>query len=54
MEHLATALVLLNAAHYLALAICNLTKTPKDDEFVAKLYRIVEFLGGILTPRAKM
>jgi hypothetical protein len=54
MEHLATVFVILNAAHYLALAVCNLTKTPKDDEFVAHFYRFVEVVGGIVTTRAKM
>lgn len=28
-----------------ASAICALTDTPKDDEFMAKIYKIIEFLG---------
>jgi hypothetical protein len=31
----------------------NLTPTPKDDEIIAKIYKVVEVLAGILTDRAK-
>lgn len=48
-----TVLTLLMAAHGLALAIVNLTPTPKDDEVVAKVYRAVEFLAGFIHPNAK-
>ena len=41
------------AAHALALAIVNLTPTPKDNEMVAKWYRAVEILAGIIIPRVK-
>lgn len=41
------------AAHALALAIVNLTPTPKDDEFVGKVYRVVEGLAGVVTRNAK-
>ncbi len=41
------------AAHVLAVAIVNLTPTPKDDEVVAKVYSAVEFVAGIFTAKAK-
>lgn len=41
------------AAHGLALAIVNLTPTPKDNEALAKAYRVVEWMGGIFTSKAK-
>lgn len=48
------------AVHGLALAIVNLTPTPKDDEAlgnasraVVKLYRAIEILAGIISPVAK-
>ena len=47
---LATALLAVQAA---AVAIVNLTPTPKDDEVMAKVYKVVEFLAGILTKKAK-
>jgi len=53
-QHVRTAIELLAAGHALALAIVNLTKTPKDNEAVAKAYRLVEIIAGLVTPRAKM
>ncbi|WP_142850683.1 hypothetical protein [Telmatospirillum sp. J64-1] len=41
------------ALHGLALAIANLTPTPKDDEFLGKAYKVIEFLAGLWTPAAK-
>ena len=41
------------AIHAAALAIVNLTPTPKDDEAVAKYYRILEILAGIVTRLSK-
>lgn len=35
------------ALHGLALAIVNLTPTPRDDEIVGKAYKVVEFLAGV-------
>jgi hypothetical protein len=52
-EHFRNFLILALAGHGLALAICNLTTTPKDDEYVAKVYKLIEVLAGIITPRAK-
>lgn len=46
-------LAVLAALHGLAIAIVNLTPTPKDNEVVSKIYRVVEILAGILTDRAK-
>lgn len=39
--------------HVLALAVVNATPTPKDDAFVAKAYKGLEVLAGILTKAAK-
>ena len=46
-------LEVLAALHGLAIAIVNLTPTPKDNEVIAKIYKVVEILAGILTDRAK-
>ena len=39
--------------HVLAVAIVNITPTPKDNEWVGKAYRWVEVLGGLITAKAK-
>jgi hypothetical protein len=49
-QHLVEILL---AIHALALLIVNLTPTQKDDQAVAKYYRIVEILAGIVTRLAK-
>jgi len=41
------------ALHILALAIVNLTPTPKDDEIYGKLYKVVEMIAGIVSKTAK-
>jgi hypothetical protein len=41
------------AAHALAVAVVNLTPTPKDDEIVGKVYKVIEFVAGIFTRKAK-
>lgn len=46
-------LAVLVALHALALAIVNLTPTPKDDEVVAKVYSVIEVIAGIVSPKAK-
>lgn len=51
--HTKTAFDILIAGHALALIIVNLTPTPKDNEALAKFYRAVEFLAGIVTRLAK-
>lgn len=40
------------AIHAACSAICALTPTPKDDEIVRKVYRLIEF-GGLVIGRAK-
>jgi len=37
-------------AHAVAVAITNMTDTPKDDAVVAKVYRVVEVAAGIFRP----
>lgn len=41
------------ALHAAAVAIVNLTPTPKDDAVVAKFYRVIEVFAGIVTKIAK-
>jgi hypothetical protein len=41
------------AAHLLALAIVNMTPTPKDDELYGKFYKVIEKIAGIVTKVAK-
>lgn len=53
LAHAQQLLVVLFAIHALALAIVNLTPTPKDDAVVAKVYRVLEILAGIITRLAK-
>lgn len=43
----------LAALHVLALAIVNVTPTPKDDELYGKLYKVIEVIAGIVTKLAK-
>jgi hypothetical protein len=43
----------LAALHMLALAIVNVTPTPKDDELYGKLYKVIEVIAGIITKLAK-
>lgn len=60
LRHLPEIVTVAVALHGLALAIVNLTPTPKDDEaldsasrVVVKLYRAIEILAGIISPLAK-
>ena len=49
MEYLINAYIVATSLVTIASVICNFTKTPKDDEWVAKAYKILEqfaFLGG--------
>jgi len=41
------------AIHAAALAIVNLTPTPKDDAIVGKFYKVIEFAAGIVSKVAK-
>lgn len=49
----ATVVAGLLAAHTLATFIVNLTPTPKDDEILAKVYKVIEWLAGLITPKSK-
>ena len=51
--HIQQLLAILIATHAVAIAIVNLTPTPKDDEQVAKFYKIIEIFAGIVTKLAK-
>lgn len=60
MDRLADYVALAVAIHGLALVIVNLTPTPKDNEalsnmsrIVVKAYRAIEILAGIISPRVK-
>lgn len=52
-ENWEALVAVLVALHGLAIAIVNLTPTPKDDEVLAKVYKVVEGFAGIFTNRAK-
>lgn len=41
------------ALHAAAVAVVNLTPTPKDDEIVSKFYRVIEIFAGIVTKLSK-
>lgn len=41
------------AAHALALFVVNLTPTPKDDNFVKKAYKVVEWVAGVVSKKSK-
>jgi hypothetical protein len=41
------------ALHILALAVVNLTPTPRDDEIYGKVYKVIEMLAGIVSKTAK-
>ena len=51
--YFAEILTVVIAAHAVALAIVNLTSTPRDDEAVAFVYKIVEYIAGIATTKVK-
>lgn len=52
-DHLVEIVAVLGALHTIALVIVNATPTPKDNEALAKLYRVVELIAGFITPKAK-
>jgi len=52
-DNVTTALLAILGTQALAKLIVNLTPTPKDDEIVAKVYRGVEIVAGIITSKAK-
>jgi hypothetical protein len=53
LAHVQQLLTVLIAAHAVAIAIVNLTPTPKDNEQVAKFYKVIEIFAGIITKLAK-
>ena len=60
MDHLPEIITVVLAAHGLAVAVVNLTPTPKDNEaldtysrMAVKVYRAVEILAGVITPLVK-
>lgn len=59
-DRIMQVLPVLTAIHALAVAIVNLTPTPKDNQalgdvtrMAVKLYRAIEILAGIWTPLVK-
>ena len=53
LENWSNSVGIAGAAHLLALAIVNVTPTPKDDEIYAKFYKVIEMIAGIVTKVAK-
>lgn len=60
MDKLTEYVALAVAIHGVALVVVNMTPTPKDNEalsnaakLVVRLYRAIEILAGIVTPRVK-
>lgn len=60
MSHLSDYVALVVALHGVALVIVNMTPTPKDNEaldnyrrIAVKLYRAIEIIAGIISPRVK-
>lgn len=59
-DRIAEYVAVVIAVHGAAVAIVNLTPTPKDDEALSryskmavKLYRAIEILAGVVTPLVK-
>jgi hypothetical protein len=60
MDRIAEYIAVAVAVHGAALAIVNLTPTPKDNEYLGrysrmavKLYRAIEILAGVVSPLVK-
>jgi hypothetical protein len=53
LENAKNLIEILIAIHAVALLIVNMTPTQKDNTALAKYYRIVEILAGIVTRLAK-
>jgi len=49
-EGIVTALIAIHAA---AVAVVNLTDTPKIDGYLKKAYSVLEFAAGIVSDKAK-
>lgn len=52
-EHWQDLLTVVLAIHAPAVAIVNLTPTPKDDAVLAKAYKVVEVVAGLVSKKAK-
>lgn len=52
-EKAQTFVEILLAIHGVAILIVNLTPTDKDNKAVAKYYRVIEIMAGIVTRLAK-
>lgn len=60
MDRLTEYVALATAIHGVAVVIVNLTLTPKDDKaldsytkLIVKVYRAIEILAGVISPRVK-
>ena len=60
MDRLTEYVTLAIAIHGVAVVIVNLTPTPKDNEaldsytkLLVKVYRAIEILAGVISPRVK-
>lgn len=52
-ENWDAVLAVLAGVHALAVAVVNLTPTPKDNEILEKVYKVVEVAAGLFTTKAK-
>lgn len=52
-DNIEAILVTLFTVHAAAVAVANLTPTPKDDAFLARAYGWIEVAAGIVTKKAK-
>lgn len=52
-NHAEQLIAILFAIHALSVLLVNITPTPKDDAAVAKFYKVIEVLAGIVTKLAK-
>lgn len=48
-----TILSLIVALHAVALIVVNMTPTPKDNEWLEKIYKWVELVAGVVSKKAK-
>lgn len=51
-ENYEAVVAFLLAAHAAALVIVNLTPTPKDNEVLAKVYKVIQVAAGLVTKKA--
>jgi hypothetical protein len=53
MANVESIFLALFAVHAAAVAVVNLTPTPKTDAVLAKVYAVLEVLAGLVTKRVK-